>query len=452
MNTTTYAQYIVLIAPWERDDLILIDWIYQHTAFGVIVVSFDGNTINWPCSHLIPAHNLSFEDLVTALSSFSIAAVVSLNMEVFFPVAQAVALQMGCKVLPEPSVWQALQDKPGQHQVMAQIKSAMPKSRTVRSIEDATPPESGYPYIMKPTNLYGQIGIKKVNNPAEFTAGIQHIKTLQAESHDPALLQYITEPFITGTEYEAMAFIADGKIAHWYMWERRKAPDSVIQIAQIIHPDMPDGMSVLLTEIVQTTAIQNGILSVQAIHTPSGWDLIEIMPRPLGGYALDMITLSYGANPLGFLGALLSGQKPPEWTDQASAPVLYMGFISTLSCPHFANTTISRISIDAELDTISHNYFLSLFPGLTILPQTSSSERYGFILVSGETLEEAEAKFQKAVACISFTRTGSSATQDKLEKILDERNERKKTANKDERFAASKFSIAGHVDVNAGHD
>lgn len=403
MNTAAYTQYIVLIAPWERDDLILIDWIYQHTPCGVIVVSFDGNTINWPCTHRIPAHNLSFEELVTALSGFSIAAVVALNMEVIFPVVQGIAHQFGCKAIPEPQVWQLLQDKPGQHQVMARIKSALPKSRKVTPMSDASPPQTGYPYILKPANLYSQIGVTKANDPAEFAAGVQLIQTLQAENPDQLLPQFISEPFITGTEYEAMAFIAEGALQHWYMWERRKAPGTVLQTAQIIHPDMPQGMPVLLAELIHTTAIQNGILSVQAIHTASGWDLIELMPRALGGYAMDMITLSYGANPIGFLGALLSSQPLPDWTDQLAAPVMYMGFISTLTCPRFANTAISRITIDPELDALSRNYFLALFPGLTILPQTTSSERYGFILVSGQSLEEAEEKFQKALACISIT-------------------------------------------------
>lgn len=401
MASDTYPQYLVLSAPWERDDMQLIAWIRSHTALGVIILCCNAETPKWPGDVILPAYRMGFDEIITALSAYPLAGIMAINSESVFQLNQEVASRLGCRVLPEPQVWQSLSDKPHQHQTINQLRSVRPKQRQVMELSTIQIPESGYPYILKPVNLSGQVGVTCANTPDEFNAGLASIRSLP-DGTAGRQTQCIIEPFVSGIEYEALAFVDSGTLSHWYMWERQKSPGTFFQSAQIIHTNFPNGMAAILTELLHTLQIQSGIFSVQALHTPDGWDLIEVMPRPLGGYALDMIQLCYGANPIGFLGALLSSLPRPEWHDQPIAPVMYMGFITSFTCPHFAGKTIESVILSPQIKQYCHHYYLNLYPGMTVQPQHQSSDRYGFILTTGQSLEEAAEKFQNAVSCITL--------------------------------------------------
>lgn len=158
-----------------------------------------------------------------------------------------------------------------------------------------------YPCIIKNKTGYGSRDQAILNSSEEFCSFI----------HDKNILDYITQPYIEGTEYTIDAYVTKEGIVHGAVSRIR---------VETVNGEVSRGLTkkepVLLKEVERILSLGGfrGPITLQAIKAEdgSGWYFIEINPR-FGGGCIQ--SFKAGANFAQTLIAEYSGEDLPDCSD-----------------------------------------------------------------------------------------------------------------------------------------
>ena len=248
-----------------------------------------------------------------------------------------------------------------------------------------------FPVILKPRDNSGSRGVIFCNNKAELEAAFN--EAMQYTRLDSVLV----EEFIEGQEYSIEGLHYDGKSEVIQFTEKKTTPFPYnVELGHIQPANISEEHKEQIRKIVADIAVALGFENCPS-HTElkineRGIFVIETSPRLGGDYITSTLTpLSTGINLEDQLLNIATG-----------APVdTKNGRVEKASAVHFFSLPLGTItSIDPKINDIKdaegvEQFDFKLKAGDKVTPITSSLNRYGQFIVSGDNRNTVEDKIEK---------------------------------------------------------
>ncbi len=262
-------------------------------------------------------------------------------------------------------------------------KAGLPscKSRLISSPEEAEKLELAYPVIVKPTDRSGSRGVFKVTEPAQLAPAINKAKSHSFEK------KALVEEFAPGREYSIEYVSWQGE--HHFLACTEKFTTGAPIFVETGHLQPPLHMTEdTLCRIKELVPLVLDCLGIRfgASHTELKIDekgnirIIECGGR-MGGDCIgsDLVYISRGIDYVAACVDIACGRAPDLRVRQSSR----IAAIRFIFCQEDMN----------DLDFIRRNYPESIYHVSEILPMdgreiSDSSTRYGFYILSAETMEK----------------------------------------------------------------
>lgn len=171
-----------------------------------------------------------------------------------------------------------------------QHKLHVPMAHIVKSWEDVTSLELQYPLMVKPIDLSGGKGVRKVFNEEELREAFQEAKQLTRES------EILLETFIEGTHHSASLLIKNKEIvfeffADEYFFLNKHlvaGANSNFSIA----PEVKEKVLIDTRKMVEALDLADGIIHIQFICYDDTPYILEVTRRSPGDLYLDLVKYS----------------------------------------------------------------------------------------------------------------------------------------------------------------
>ncbi|MBQ0063367.1 MAG: ATP-grasp domain-containing protein [Prevotella sp.] len=263
------------------------------------------------------------------------------------------------------------------------------KGRLISCIEEAE--DLNYPIIVKPRDNSGSRGVKICNTPAELKESID--EALQYSHLDSVLVEEVIE----GPEYSIESLHYDGKSEAIQFTEKKTTPFPYnVELGHKQPANLSGDVKNQIREIVSKIGValkfENCPSHTELKVNERGIFVIETSPRLGGDYITSTLTpLSTGINMEDQLLHIALGEK----VDTASGRVNKASGVCFFDFPEGKVTRIdSKISEAASWPGV-YAFNLKLKEGDIVGKITSSLNRYGEFIVSGETRKEVEERLSE---------------------------------------------------------
>lgn len=210
------------------------------------------------------------------------------------------------------------------HLQRAFLREFGPASQLLRSgsIDESALPTTGYPYVVKPTNLHSSQGVCRVDD-------LESLRTAVTDRIDGHSL--LLEPMLMGRECSVEAFVEAGKILFVNLTEKteKKQGRHFICEGYNVPPlDLSEDEKLRLLELNEKVLISlqfdTGVTHAEYRFDGNGMPvLVEIAARPPGDGTLQLIRLSSGMEAEEALIALALGEPIPTAHMQRFISVRY---------------------------------------------------------------------------------------------------------------------------------
>lgn len=254
----------------------------------------------------------------------------------------------------------------------------------------------GWPIIVKPTSGAGSCQIHQLSSPDGLAAAVAAI------ARDYPGLPPIAEKFICGREISVEAITWDG--VHHVLAATDKittgAPHFVEtghNLPAVLSPELTRRITALTERFLTSIGHQYGPSHTEMILGEDGPCIIESHTRTGGDYIFQMVEQVCGVDMFeatlrGFLGAF----PLPRGGTTGAAAVRYL----TLR-PGTVDSVTGLAEASAAPGVLRCD--VTLAPGATVGEFTSSDERYGCVVASGATRDEAVYNAETALATVQVT-------------------------------------------------
>lgn len=269
-----------------------------------------------------------------------------------------------------------------------------------------------FPCVVKPLSLSASQGVIRANNPAEFSAAVERIRTLLTSpemqvTRGPDLDQLLVESYIPGREVALEGLLEKGRLRILALFDKPdplEGPyfEETIYVTPSRLPSrVQQSISRLAHRTIRTLGLTHGPLHVEFRVNEDGPWVLEAAPRPIGG--LCSRVLRFGPRRI-LLEELLvrhalrlpstrfAREKTPSGV--MMIPVPQSGIFAAVEGLDAARsiTGVDEIHITARL----HDYIAAWPEGSTYL---------GFIFARGKKSEEVEFTLREAHRRLRFTFT-----------------------------------------------
>ena len=286
----------------------------------------------------------------------------------------------------------------------------IPKFAPVWSLGDAKDALDllDFPLVMKPADNMGARGVIKVNTKEDLQHAFRHAKKYCPTG------ELILEEFMHGPELSVDALAFDGKIHITGIADRiiEREPYFI----EVGH-NMPSGLP--RDTILEVEKVMKNGMKALGIHlgagkgdikvTPKGVMIGEIAARLSGGYMSSFTyPLSTGVN-LNRAAILIALGEAP---DNLEPVISKIAIERSLIAPPGKLIHIKGIEEAKKIDGVNE-IFIQSKSGDVIREPTNNIEKSGHIIISGDSLVEAESIYTKAKSLIQFEVDDSFGTSEK---------------------------------------
>jgi biotin carboxylase len=162
----------------------------------------------------------------------------------------------------------------------------------------------GYPFIMKPADLSGGFGVRKVSGPGDLDAAWQRLRNWQESGmgKGPSSILpiggFLMEEFVDGPEYSIEAFSFAGRHVVIAVTEKLIDDQYFAELGHIIPARVPTAVEqeivAAVTRFLDVAGVTDGPTHTEIRLSPSGPVVIESHNRAGGGRIKDLIQAVYG--------------------------------------------------------------------------------------------------------------------------------------------------------------
>jgi biotin carboxylase len=201
---------------------------------------------------------------------------------------------------------------------------ASARSRAVANEADAAgfAAETGYPVIIKPSNLWGSYFVSRCETPQALTDSYRLVaqalpRFCEEQRVRDIPIEILVEEFLVGTNHSVECLVLGDQV-----W-----PTPVIDVvtgadlgdsdfhhfarvtATCLEPEAQEHMKALACEAVRALGVDRGVFHVEFVYGPEGPRLLEVGGRP-GGNRATLLKEAFGINIIAGLRDVLRGAKP----------------------------------------------------------------------------------------------------------------------------------------------
>ncbi|WDD91826.1 ATP-grasp domain-containing protein [Burkholderia sp. FERM BP-3421] len=254
----------------------------------------------------------------------------------------------------------------------------------------------GYPLVIKPTSSASSRGVALLSDDDALQQAWLHLE--QTDFGMFGLVRrktYLLEAFADGPEFSVELAMVDGAVRFAGVTEKWVTPPPFfVELGHVFPARVSEPQRQALIAAARSAAqaldLHDGVFHIELKWTSTGPRIIETNPRPGGDHiTTDLIPLATGVNLFQLhLNALLgNGDAAPAHHGHAAA----IGFVVA------PGDGILK-SVDGWEDMTRRDYVvrsgLEKRPGDRIRPPENSGDRIGFVIVKGDTAEQAAARIQ----------------------------------------------------------
>ncbi|MEV4256106.1 ATP-grasp domain-containing protein [Spirillospora sp. NPDC049652] len=314
--------------------------------------------------------------------------------EVYIETAAWAGAELGLTTL-DPAAVARCRDKTATRQALEKAGIPQPASRPVATLEEARAfaEETGYPVILKPRNLGGSLGLRKVEDPAGLAAAFEVTRGAVVPGIQRFEDQVIIEEFLEGPEVSIDSVVFEGECTPMIVG-RKVLGDSESMAFEEIGHDV-DGADPLLddpavVDLVRRThtalGFDNGFTHAEYKVTPKGLFAIEVNARLGGGMIPYLGMLTSGTNGALAAADVAVGRRPTvEFPDPRRAASVRFAY------PAYDMEVVSARAREELLVPPIHEMAMSAAPGMTVRLPPHGLARSGYVIAVAPTLAESRA-------------------------------------------------------------
>ena len=286
---------------------------------------------------------------------------------------------------------------------------AQPRWRRVTGAEEvaAFRAECGGECVLKPVHLQGSNGVQLLGPDDDLDEAWR--RTHEADethlrSADDGAGAYLAEEWLHGTEFSIEALVHRGRIVFHNATETQVYPGRhPVESGHIVPAELdadPDLPLEAMRELVAATGFQSGILHAEWILREGRPHLLECAARLPGGYIPLLIALAREFDLFqGYLDVLEAKEPAPAPPQEAAAAAA--AAVRFLEARPGPVTQILGLDAARALPGVI-DVWLSVQPGETVQPVTSSWSRVGEVVVIAPNRTEAEALAKAAAKTVQI--------------------------------------------------
>lgn len=321
-------------------------------------------------------------------------------MEFYVPLAATVAGTLGLPGIAPQDAMNA-RDKSLMRQRLAEMNVAIPAFRIVDSLDLAIRAgrEIGYPNIVKPVNMSGSRGVMLNDDEGELTRNLTELMAYLPPFGVARSSHYLVEEFMDGPEYSVESISCRGKVEVVAVTKKFLAENTFVEIGHLVPADLsPDdhaAMCSLTKQAVIALGIHDGGSHTEIKLTRSGPKIVEVAARLGGGSIPELVELATGVDLWKAVIQIAMGEEPVLQRSKNR----YAAIAFLTADPG----VVSDIKIHtADLNDSVQTMLVQTRIGASISPLTSSADRLGYVIATGDTPAEARHNVERAKASVQI--------------------------------------------------
>jgi biotin carboxylase len=269
-----------------------------------------------------------------------------------------------------------------------------PAVRLCAGLADATAFLAGTdgPWVVKPRDAMGSLGVRKVTAPSELPAAVEAL---------PDRRPFLVEEFVEGPEFSVEGvFLAGLPRVIAVTAKETLPPPHFVEVGHVLPADLPPETTAEIDRVVCAALgaldLRFGVFHVELWLTEAGVVLGEVHVRP-GGDWLHRL-LAYAVPGLEVFGLVFD--------DALGRPVTAELTPTRAAAARFLTLPPGRlVSLHGWTDLVAHpavlHAHLDVQPGTLIEPVRESTDRCGVVLVGADTPAQARALAAKLIDSIT---------------------------------------------------
>jgi biotin carboxylase len=260
-------------------------------------------------------------------------------------------------------------------------------AKNLKEAEAAVEKLACFPLIFKPDRSFGgSRGVTRIDSPNEVPAAFGDAKDGGLPGSD-----VVIEHCIDGTEHSAEVLIWNGRTSLLCIGQKIKSVppyrvDVSVQYPAALTASQQKAAAEMCDKAIRALGLTQGVAHVEFGYTTRGPVLFEIGARCGGGHTPQIVHHVSGVNEFVEACRMACGMAPTQFTPIHNRGADYRflvfdpGRVESSDIPESLSTNSSVLDVG-----------ITIQPGQTIAALHTTSDRSGFLVVAGRTLEEAVA-------------------------------------------------------------
>lgn len=296
-------------------------------------------------------------------------------------------------------------DKRLQRLVAATVNIHQPRSRVVRTLQDAEAflKTGRGPVVLKPSARQAGLGVVVVADRGELArVGLTHTRS----ADEPLLVpdrgicsQVLIEDLLVGEEFSVEMLLEDG-VPLWSNVTHKQVLSGAypVEMGHVVPADVPESLAASMTDstalLAAAARFGTGVLHCEWILEDGKPALVECAARLPGDEITTLVERAYDFGLVDAYVDLLSGRTPTCPAQPVGATAIR--FLT--SSPGLVHA-VSGIELAARMPGVEH-VRLSAGVGTHVGPVTSSWDRLGHVIAVGVDPAQAESRAAAAAAVV----------------------------------------------------
>ena len=260
-----------------------------------------------------------------------------------------------------------------------------------------------YPCVLKPLRLSASKGVIRANNPREFVAAHERLKSIVCEPSD----SFLIEEFIPGYEVALEGIVVNRRLHVLALFDKPDPLDGPFfeETIYVTPSTVPAGLQSAIVQCaeraVRALGITEGPVHAELRYNERGPWLIELAARPIGGRCSAV--LRFGDQKVSLEELILRhalGMPIPSLQRERLAAGVMM-----IPIPGAGTLNEVRGVAEAKAVPLIEDVQITAHPGERLVPFPEGSRYPGFIFARGETPAEVETALRTAHRRLEFVLT-----------------------------------------------
>ena len=365
-----------------------------------IVASIPGNYPGFALADRVVYEDTTDKEAILRLArEEGVAGVCVCGTDVCVPAQGYVCDQLGLKG-PSEAAAERAQDKTLMKEAFA--AGGVRTARFVHvDLSDANPAalceELGYPVIFKSVDSSGSRGITRVDGPEDIPYAYEQVVANTHTDH------YLVEEFLTGEEFGAQAFVCDGEVRFIlphgdYVFQG----DTGVPVGHFapydMGPEIVADAEEQLRRAVKSLEVDNCAINADFMLCRGKTYVLEIGARAGATCLVEMTSLYYGYDYYEKIIRCNLGESPDFTPAAAPRPNAEMLFQAP-ETGVLTGVDLSAVPKDPRIVDLSMDYAV----GERVRAFRKGPDRIGQIIVTGDSVPEAKALLDEAMAAVTIT-------------------------------------------------